>query len=168
MPAGKLVVGGEPGAVPPPGPRPAVVEAPVAFRRHPMPKLDGILETALYVDDLERSARFYHDIFGFQIIDGEGGRLWSMHVHDRQILLLCKKGASANMERTAHDGDGRLHLAFAIPAEELHAWESWLARHGVAIEDKVTWERGGCSLYFRDPDQHILEVATPGVWPRVY
>src|SRR5262245_43358816 len=75
-----------------------------------MPKLDGILETALYVDDLERSARFYHDIFGFEVIDGAGGRLWSLAVSQRQILLLCRKGASAKMERRAHDGDGRLHL----------------------------------------------------------
>jgi catechol 2,3-dioxygenase-like lactoylglutathione lyase family enzyme len=133
-----------------------------------MPKLDGILETALYVDDLERSARFYHDIFGFEVIDGAGGRLWSLGVAERQILLLCKKGASAKMKLGAHDGDGRLHLAFAIPADELPAWELWLAQRGVRIEEKVTWPRGGCSLYFRDPDQHIIEVATPGVWPRVY
>jgi catechol 2,3-dioxygenase-like lactoylglutathione lyase family enzyme len=133
-----------------------------------MPRLNGILETALYVDDLQRSAQFYQSIFGFEIIDGEGTRLWSLGVAERQILLLCKKGASANMARGAHDGDGHLHLAFAIPAEELRAWELWLAERGVAIEEKMNWPRGGCSLYFRDPDQHILEVATPGVWQRVY
>jgi catechol 2,3-dioxygenase-like lactoylglutathione lyase family enzyme len=120
------------------------------------------------VDDLERSARFYRDIFGFEVIGGTGGRLWSLGVVERQILLLCKKGASDKMKLGAHDGDGRLHLAFAIPAAELHALESWLGQYGVPIEEKVTWERGGCSLYFRDPDQHIIEVATPGVWPRVY
>lgn len=132
-----------------------------------MPRLDGLLESALYVDDLERSAQFYQTIFGFEVIDS-GDRLYAVGVADRQILLLCKKRASANLAVGAHDGDGRLHLAFAIPAGELHAWEGWLQQHGVAIEEKRTWERGGCSLYFRDPDQHIIEVATPGVWPRVY
>jgi catechol 2,3-dioxygenase-like lactoylglutathione lyase family enzyme len=68
----------------------------------------------------------------------------------------------------AHDGHGRLHLAFAIPAGELHAWKVWLEQHGVVIEEKRAWDRGGWSLCFRDPDQHLLEVATPGVWPRVY
>jgi catechol 2,3-dioxygenase-like lactoylglutathione lyase family enzyme len=133
-----------------------------------MPKVDGILETALYVHDLRRSARFYQTIFGFELVDGTGERLWSMGVAERQLLLLCKKGASANLAAAAHDGDGRLHLAFAIPAGELNEWERWLGQHGVDIEEKVNWERGGCSLYFRDPDGHIIEVATPGVWPRVY
>jgi catechol 2,3-dioxygenase-like lactoylglutathione lyase family enzyme len=132
-----------------------------------MPRLDGFLETALYVDDLERSAQFYQTIFGFEVVDS-GQRLCAVSVADRQILLLCKKRASANLAAGAHDGEGRLHLAFAIPAEELQAWEVWLQSHGVAIEEKRTWERGGCSLYFRDPDQHLIEVATPGVWPRVY
>ncbi|MEP7038442.1 MAG: glyoxalase, partial [Acidobacteriota bacterium] len=32
------------------------------------------------------------------------------------------------------------------------------------IESKVKWERGGTSIYFRDPDKHLLELATPGLW----
>ena len=132
-----------------------------------MPRLDGILETAVYVADLACSAEFYRTIFGFEVIDA-GERLWALGVTDRQILLLCRKGAAAGLVTGSHDGDGRLHLAFAVPADELPAWEAWLAENGVAVEDRRAWERGGCSLYFRDPDGHLLEVATPGVWPRVY
>ena len=40
----------------------------------------------------------------------------------------------------------------------------WLAANGLAIEEEREWPRGGTSLYFRDPDGHLLEVATPGVW----
>jgi catechol 2,3-dioxygenase-like lactoylglutathione lyase family enzyme len=130
-----------------------------------IPKLDRLLESALYVDDLERSARFYQSLLGFEVINKGGDRLYALGVAGNQVLLLCKKGASANLTSPpAHDGDGHLHLAFAIPAAELGAWETWLSQHGVAIEQKLTWERGGCSLYFRDPDQHLVELATPGVW----
>lgn len=129
-----------------------------------MPKLDRLLESALYVEDPERSARFYHDLFGFPTIVA-GERMHALSVEGQQVLLLCKKGASANITSPPpHDGDGHLHLALAIPAAELGAWESWLAQNGVAIEEKHTWELGGCSLYFRDPDQHLVELAAPGVW----
>src|SRR5262249_6395192 len=62
------------------------------------------------------------------------------------------------------DGSGRLHLAFAIPASELEAWRDRLQPHGVPIEGEVKGPRGGTSLYFRDPDGHLVELATPGLW----
>jgi catechol 2,3-dioxygenase-like lactoylglutathione lyase family enzyme len=127
------------------------------------PKLDGILESSLYVDDLPRSVRFYQEICGFGVISDFGERGCAMHAGPRQILLLFKKGASREI-LSPHDGDGELHIAFAIPAVELAAWESWLAKKGIAVEEKRSWELGGWSLYFRDPDRHLLELATPGVW----
>ena len=127
------------------------------------PKLDGILESSLYVDDLPRAVRFYQDIFGFSVISDFGERGCAMHAGPRQVLLLFKKGASRAIT-SPHDGDGELHLAFAITASELAAWEAWLAKLGIAVEEKRSWELGGWSLYFRDPDRHLLELATPGVW----
>lgn len=127
------------------------------------PQLSGVLETALYVADPERSAQFYKDVFGFESI-ARGSRLWALGVEGKQVLLLCKKGASRELPHTSHDGDGQLHLAFAIAAADVAAWEGWLAENGIAIVERRTWERGGRSLYFRDPDNHLLELATPGVW----
>jgi len=123
-----------------------------------LPKLDGVLETALYVDDMERSVQFYQKIFGFQVIDAFG-RGSALSVCERQVLLIFKKRASPD-----HDGSGQLHLAFAIPASELNHWEQWLTENGIAIEQRRTWTWGGQSVYFRDPDGHLLELATPGVW----
>lgn len=127
------------------------------------PTVDGILETSLYVNDLSRAVRFYNELFGFPLISDFGERGCAMQAGPRQVLLLFKKGASRNIS-SPHDGDGELHLAFAIPASALAAWESRLAEKGIAIEEKTSWDRGGKSLYFRDPDRHLLELATPGVW----
>jgi catechol 2,3-dioxygenase-like lactoylglutathione lyase family enzyme len=128
------------------------------------PKTDGILESSLYVDDLARSIRFYEDVMGFRVVSHFGERGCAMEAGPHQVLLLFKKGASRAIQ-SPHDGDGELHVAFAIPTSELVNWESWLASKGIAIEEKRSWELGGRSIYFRDPDRHLLELATPGTWP---
>ena len=127
------------------------------------PKSDGILESSLYVSDVARSVRFYEQTFGFRVIQEFGERGCAMHAGTRQVLLLFEKGGSRTIQ-PPHDGDGELHMAFAIPADELAEWESWLQTRGITVEEKRKWELGGWSLYFRDPDRHLIEVATPGVW----
>ena len=127
------------------------------------PKTNGILESSLYVSDLPRSVRFYQETFGFSVIKEFGERGCAMHAGTQQVLLLFKKGASRAIQ-SPHDGDGELHLAFAIPFAELAGWESWLQGRGIVVEEKRTWALGSTSLYFRDPDRHLLELATPGTW----
>jgi catechol 2,3-dioxygenase-like lactoylglutathione lyase family enzyme len=127
------------------------------------PKTSGILESCLYVSDLARSIRFYQDTFGFAVISDFGERGCAMQAGANQLLLLFKKGASRAIS-SPHDGDGQLHLAFAVPTSELTIWESFLEEKGIAVEEKRQWEGGGWSVYFRDPDRHLLELATPGTW----
>jgi len=98
------------------------------------PKTDGILESSLYVSDVPRSVRFYEQIFGFQVIT-EFDRGCALHAGTRQVLLLFKKGASRAMQ-SPHDGDGELHVAFAIPIIELENWELWLQTKGIEVEEK--------------------------------
>jgi catechol 2,3-dioxygenase-like lactoylglutathione lyase family enzyme len=57
-----------------------------------------------------------------------------------------------------------MHLAFSIDPDEITRWEKKLADHAVAVESRVRWSRGGSSLYFRDPDNHSIELAAPGTW----
>jgi hypothetical protein len=71
-----------------------------------------------------------------------------MHADTSQVLLLFKKGASRTIQ-SPHDGDGELHVAFAIASAELANWESWLRTRGIEVEEKRNWELGGWSLYFR-------------------
>jgi len=130
-----------------------------------MPAVTGVLETSLYVDDLERATRFYQDLFGFAVMVSDA-RIRAMKVREGQVLLLFKRGASLTPDQfPTHDGSGPVHLAFSISTDELEAWEKRLQEHGVAIEEKKQWERGGWSLYFRDPEGHLLELVTPGCWP---
>jgi catechol 2,3-dioxygenase-like lactoylglutathione lyase family enzyme len=47
---------------------------------------------------------------------------------------------------------------------ETAAWEARLAELGIPLLSKVDWPNGATSLYFRDPDGHALELATPDLW----
>jgi catechol-2,3-dioxygenase len=128
------------------------------------PHVNGVLETSLYVESAARSAEFYRRIFGFEPLDPElplndDTRLCPMRAGDRSVLLLFKKGATPDT-----DAAGAIHIAFGIARSDLSKWEDWLAAQGIAIEERKTWKYGGEALYFRDPDGHLLEVVTPGVW----
>jgi catechol-2,3-dioxygenase len=134
-----------------------------------MPSLTCIIETCLYVDDLDRASHFYERLFGLTRIFGDS-RLRAYSVADRSVLLLFKRGASdcitqlPNGSIGPHDGNGSLHMALAIPAEDLAEWERHLADHEVPVESRVHWPSGGVSIYVRDPDRNLLELATPGLW----
>jgi catechol 2,3-dioxygenase-like lactoylglutathione lyase family enzyme len=134
-----------------------------------MPRVTGILETALYVDDLDRAVEFYVRLLGFAVM-GRDDRFAAINVAPGDVLLLFRRGGTLSAVETGygmippHDGSGRLHMAFAIAAGELAAWEEKLRESGIAIESTVRWPRGSVSLYFRDPDGHLIELATPGLW----
>jgi catechol-2,3-dioxygenase len=129
------------------------------------PRVNGILETSLYVESPAKSAEFYRRVFGFEVIDFDGKRLdhrtrlCVMCAGDRDVLLLFKRGGTPDT-----DAAGSIHIAFGISRSELAAWKQWLAEQGIPIQDEKTWKYGGKALYFRDPDGNLLEVVTPGVW----
>jgi catechol 2,3-dioxygenase-like lactoylglutathione lyase family enzyme len=134
-----------------------------------MPTVGRVLETSLYVDQLDRSIQFYERLFGFPKMVSDD-RFCALNVSGQQVLLLFKKRATLEpMEFPGgilppHDGDGQTHLAFTIAAEDEAEWTRSLDAAGVPIESRVTWPRGGFSLYFRDPDGHLLELVSPGCW----
>jgi catechol 2,3-dioxygenase-like lactoylglutathione lyase family enzyme len=137
---------------------------------HAMPTLEGVLETVLYVDDFERARAFYEGVFALDPVYSDQ-RMCAYDVGGRSMLLLFRRGESLHTIRMPggiippHDGSGPHHIAFSIAADELPAWETRLGDFGIAIEGRTNWPRGGISIYFRDPDEHLLELATPGLWP---
>jgi catechol 2,3-dioxygenase-like lactoylglutathione lyase family enzyme len=134
------------------------------------PRIIGVLETALYVSDLHHSRRFYQGLMGFECFMHDD-RMCALGTPGGSVLLLFRRHGSAEPSRTPygtipeHDGAGTQHLAFAIPGSEIEAWNKYLEEAGLTVESRITWPRGGTSLYFRDPDGHSVEVATPGLWP---
>jgi catechol 2,3-dioxygenase-like lactoylglutathione lyase family enzyme len=135
-----------------------------------MPSLDGVLETVLYVDDFERARAFYEGPLGLAAVYADQ-RMCAYDVGGRSMLLLFRRGESLQTIRLAggvippHDGRGPHHIAFSIAADELPQWEARLKEAGIEVEGRTNWPRGGISIYFRDPDGHLLELATPGLWP---
>jgi catechol 2,3-dioxygenase-like lactoylglutathione lyase family enzyme len=134
------------------------------------PPISGVLETALYVDDLPRAAGFYQGVLGLTRIFADD-RLAAYDAGPRSVLLLFRRGSTLETVTMPggtippHDGHGPLHIALAIAADTLAAWEAHLATAGIPIEGRTAWPKGGTSIYVRDPDGHLVELATPGLWP---
>lgn len=136
----------------------------------PTPHINGLVETALYVTDLIRSEQFYVSVLGFREIFQEKERLHALAIAPGQVLLLFRAGASTEARESgagvipAHDARGEIHLAFSIDAADIPAWREHLAANDVQVESEVECPRGGHSIYFRDPDRHLVELITPGCW----
>ena len=134
------------------------------------PKIAGVIETAIHVGNVERSAAFYEGLFGFKKMLGDD-RFCAFDVGGHDVFLLFRRGGTTEPISTPggmippHDGSGRMHFAFAISAADWDAWLAKLKAAGIKIESIVNWPAGGRSVYFRDPDDHLVELATPGMWP---
>ena len=133
------------------------------------PIISHLLETSLYVSDLETSKEFYQRVFGLNMLL-EDERMVALALPGSAVLLLFRRGGSKSPSPVAggiippHDGGGTQHVCLAIPVPSLEDWERHLMLSGIAIESRVIQSHGGTSLYIRDPDGHSVEMATPGLW----
>ena len=133
-----------------------------------MARLDHVLETSLYFDDLDAAQRFYEQVL--ELVPIFNDQRLHAYAIGNTVLLLFKRGSSRDTIHLPggtippHDGTGALHVAFAIAKVELDEWERRLADHHVAIEARTHWPRGSVSIYFRDTGGHLLELVTPGLW----
>jgi len=128
-------------------------------------EIQAIIETAIYVDDLDAAERFYRDIFGLRVIAKEPGRHVFFQAGPSSVLLAFIAEATLKAgEKTPHGAKGPGHFAMGIATESLDAWRQKLQEKGIGIEDEVKWPKGGKSIYFRDPANNCVELVTPGVW----
>ena len=137
------------------------------------PPIEGIVESILYTNNLERAVAFYRDELGLESLVGDAERFHCFRAGPRQVLLLFTRGGTLEPTEVTngsgvippHDGRGPHHIGFAVSRESYDAWLERLRARGIRIESETTWARGGRSVYFRDPDGHLLELVTPGIWP---
>ena len=135
-------------------------------------RIEGILETALYVADVQRAAAFYRRLFDFPTLL-ESERLVALNVAGKSVLLLFAAGTTSEPFAVPggggvipphHGSPGGYHFAFSIAAEDVEPWRARLDSEGVAVESIVTWPGGAISVYFRDPDGNLAELITGGFW----
>jgi len=125
-------------------------------------RLNKIGHLALYVADLQRSAKFYTEVLGFQISDVypedagllPGGAVFVRLNADHHGIALFK----ATKEN--RHGAGLHHIAFEVSSlDEVLRARDHLRRHDVRIHFEGR-RRAGCQLAveFQDPDGHNLEI----------
>src|SRR5262245_32153389 len=127
--------------------------------------IQAIIETAIYVDDLDTAEEFYRQVLGLRVIRKEPGRHVFFQVGDRSVLLAFLPQATLRGDiLPSHGATGPGHFALGIERRAFDAWRQLLAAEGVTVEKEVDWPAGGRSMYFRDPSGNAVELVTPGVW----
>lgn len=124
----------------------------------------AIKETCLYVQDLARTKEFYHQKLGLEVIGEVAGRHIFFRVGTSVLLCFISAAARQSTILPPHFGQGHLHLAFEISPQDYPNRKAEIAALGIAIELEYNWGRDFFSFYFRDPDNHLLEVVMSGMW----
>ena len=136
-------------------------------------RLAGIHHITLISGNLERSAAFYRDLLGLRLVeagvnqDDPNARHFWFGDADGAPGTLVTLFEYPHMERGTVGVGSTHHFAFRVGSEdELEGWRRYLTSRGVPCTPVLDRDRFK-SLYIRDPDGHIVEIATdlPGFAP---
>ena len=131
-----------------------------------MAELEAVLESALYVEDLERAVAFYRDILGLRLIsEFDNRRGVALRVGPSILLLFRADETSKQAEPAPHGARGPGHVAFRVAPVQMDEWRRRLNERGVRIEHEQRFGDNPPSVYFRDPDGNLLELAVASIWP---
>ena len=129
-------------------------------------RLTGIHHVTGICADLGRTTAFYRDVLGLPLVreghnddDPDARHFWFGLPGDPATLLSFMEYPS--MEPGRAGAGSTHHFAFAVGSSaELDAWRDHLRANDVECTD--VFVRGGLrSIYLRDPDGHVVEIATP-------
>ena len=130
-------------------------------------RVGGLHHVTILVRDVERSAAFYRDVLGLEVVerthnadDPDARHFWLGDPAGRAGTLLSFMEYPSLPAGTVGVGSTH-HVALSVgSAVELEAWLDALREQGVQTTEIM--DRGRFrSLYLRDPDGHLLELATP-------
>jgi catechol 2,3-dioxygenase-like lactoylglutathione lyase family enzyme len=128
-------------------------------------EIQAVIETAIYVDDLQATETFYRTVLGLPVIGREANRHVFFQVGEHGVLLAFRADTTLPGDTLpSHGATGPGHFALGIEAESYDAWRQLLQSHGIGIEKEMDWPRGGRSMYFRDAAGNLVELVTPGIW----
>lgn len=137
------------------------------------PSLGGVLEAAVYVDDLDAAETFYAGILGMEVITRAEGRHVFFHAgEDTQSVVLAfiadateiPPASDAKFPAPPHGARGPGHIAIAVKGGDLDGWKRYLKENGVTIEADFYWPTGKRSIYMRDPAGNSVELADRTLW----
>ncbi|MBO3758781.1 VOC family protein [Ciceribacter sp. L1K22] len=131
--------------------------------------VDGILETALYADDLDAAEAFYGDLLQLERIVRHGDRDVFFRCGAGILLIFNPDQSSKEANKGAlpvppHGAHGPGHMCFRATGPAIDALCERLAEAGVEIEADFRWPNGARSIYFRDPAGNSLECAEAHLW----
>jgi catechol 2,3-dioxygenase-like lactoylglutathione lyase family enzyme len=122
-------------------------------------ELEGIDHVALAVRDIERSARWYVEVLGFERLhEGMWDGVPTFIGKGNTGIALFPASPNAKSTPSVHRDLRMLHLAFRANREGFLAAQKELKRRGIDFEFQD--HEISRSIYFRDPDGHQLEITT--------
>lgn len=128
------------------------------------PQIHGVLETCIYVSDLERTKQFYRDTLGIPVHSELEGRHVFFRIGASMLMAFIAEESRRGKTLPPHGADGDIHFALSIKREDLDGWKEYLHKNNIEIESEYAWGDRGVSLYFRDPDDNLVELVNPEIW----
>ena len=126
------------------------------------PRLGGLHHVTLICRDADRTAGFYRDLLGMRLVEqtvneDDRGARHLLFGDDSGTIVTCLEYPDLD-DGTVGRGSTH-HFALGVESEEeLAAWRDYLRARGVPCTD-VMQRAHTRSVYLRDPDGHILELA---------
>lgn len=116
---------------------------------------------------MAETARYYADVLGLRSLGDPTELSAAFRLDDGGVLLVFDPSRSSVPGRPvpSHGATGAGHVAFTVELGSLDAIADDLRRRGVTIEQEVTWDEGGRSVYIRDPAGNSVELIEGEAWP---